>query len=55
LGGGVIDAGEIFLTPTREAALRLIPFTSKHPYPDIVPAELGNNAGLVGVADLSRI
>jgi glucokinase len=55
LGGGVIDAGEIFLTPTREAALRLIPFTGKHPYPDIVPAELGNNAGLVGVADLSRI
>ena len=55
LGGGVIDAGEIFLTPTREAALRLIPFTGKHPYPDIVPAELGNSAGLVGVADLSRI
>jgi glucokinase len=55
LGGGVIDAGVIFLGPTREAALRLIPFTGKHPYPDIVPAELGNNAGLVGVADLSRI
>lgn len=54
LGGGVIDAGEIFLAPTRETALRLIPFTGKHPYPDIVPAELGNNAGLVGVADLSR-
>jgi glucokinase len=55
LGGGVIDAGELFLTPTREAALRLIPFSGKHPYPEIVPAELGNNAGLVGVADLSRI
>ena len=55
LGGGVIDAGELFLTPTREAALRLIPFSGKHPYPEIVAAELGNNAGLVGVADLSRI
>jgi glucokinase len=55
LGGGVIDAGEIFLAPTRKAALSLIPFSGKHPYPEIVPAELGNNAGLVGVADLSRI
>ena len=55
LGGGVIDAGEIFLAPTRKAALSLIPFSGKHPYPETVPAELGNNAGLVGVADLSRI
>jgi len=55
LGGGVIEAGEIFLGPTREAALRLIPFSGKHPYPEIVAAELGNHAGLVGVADLSRI
>ena len=55
LGGGVIEAGEIFLKPTREAALRLIPFSGKHPYPEIIPAELGNYAGLVGVADLSQI
>lgn len=55
LGGGVIDAGEIFLAPTRKAALSLIPFSGKHPYPEIVSAELGNNAGLVGVADLSRV
>ncbi len=55
LGGGVIDAGEIFLAPTRKAALSMIPFSGKHPYPEIVAAELGNNAGLVGVADLSKV
>ena len=55
IGGGVIDAGELFLEPTREAAFRLTSFSGKHPVPEIVAAELGNNAGLVGVADLSRI
>lgn len=54
IGGGVIDAGEILLTPTRESMNRLIPFTGKRPAPVIVPATLGNDAGLVGVADLAR-
>ena len=55
IGGGVIDAGEILLAPTRESMNRLIPFTGKRPAPVIVPATLGNDAGLVGVADLARI
>ena len=55
IGGGVIDAGEILLAPTREAMKRYMPFAGKHPYPEIVAAELGNEAGLVGVADLARI
>jgi glucokinase len=50
----VIDAGEILLAPTREAMKRYMPFAGKHPYPEIVAAELGNEAGLVGVADLAR-
>lgn len=54
IGGGVIDAGEILLSPTREAMKRYMPFAGKHPYPKIVAAELGNEAGLVGVADLAR-
>lgn len=54
IGGGVIDAGEILLAPTREAMNRLIPFTGKRPAPVIVAATLGNEAGLVGVADLAR-
>jgi len=54
IGGGVIDAGDILLTPARESMSRLIPFTGKRPAPVIVPATLGNDAGLVGVADLAR-
>ena len=53
IGGGVIDAGDILLTPTREALERYLPF-GKHPSPRIVAAQLGNEAGLVGVADLAR-
>ena len=55
IGGGVIDAGEILLKPTREALERTMPFAGKHPYPAIIAAELGNEAGLVGVADLARL
>jgi glucokinase len=54
IGGGVIDAGDILLTPTRDALNRNMPFAGKHPYPEIIAAELGNEAGLVGVADLAR-
>lgn len=55
IGGGVIDAGEILLAPTRAAVERNMPFAGKHPSPRIIAAELGNEAGLVGVADLARV
>lgn len=55
IGGGVIDAGEILLTPTRQSLQRTMPFAGKHPYPQIIAAKLGNEAGLVGVADLARL
>ena len=54
IGGGVVDAGDILLNPTREAMERKMPFAGKHPSPKIVAATLGNDAGLVGVADLAR-
>ena len=54
IGGGVIDAGEILLAPTRASVDRHMPFYGKHPMPRIIAAELGNDAGLVGVADLAR-
>ena len=55
IGGGVIDAGDILLEPTRANMERKMPFAGKHPYPKLVAATLGNDAGLVGVADLARL
>ncbi len=55
IGGGVIDAGDILLTPIRSGLERYMPFAGKHPYPEIIAASLGNDAGLVGVADLARL
>ncbi len=54
IGGGVVDAGDLLLEPARKAMDREMPFVGEHPVPIIVPAKLGNDAGLVGVADLSR-
>lgn len=55
IGGGVIDAGEILLEPVRTSLKKNSPMRSSHDMPNIVAAKLGNNAGIVGVADLARI
>jgi glucokinase len=34
---------------------KYMPFAGKHPYPEIIAAQLGNQAGLVGAADLARV
>jgi glucokinase len=54
IGGGVIEAGEILLGPVRDSLKRHLPFSGKYPIPPIVAATLGNDAGLVGAADLSQ-
>ena len=54
IGGGVVDAGEILLEPTRANMEQKMPFSGKHPSPKVVAAALGNDAGLVGAADLAR-
>ena len=55
IGGGVVDAGDLLLEPATRAMHREMPFAGKHEVPVIVAAKLGNDAGLVGVADLARI
>jgi glucokinase len=53
LGGGVSEAGEILIAPARESLRRSASF-SGHSLPPLVAASLGNDAGLIGVADLAR-
>ncbi|WP_438855836.1 ROK family glucokinase [Agromyces sp. M3QZ16-3] len=54
-GGGVAVAGELLLAPIREAYLEHLPARGYHPEPDFVIAELVNDAGVVGAADLARV
>jgi glucokinase len=55
IGGGVADAGELFLAPVREAMRKYMPFAESHASPKIIAAKFGNDAGLIGAADLVRV
>jgi len=54
IGGGVVDAGELFLAPVRAAMRKCMPFAESHVPPKIIAAKFGNDAGLIGAADLVR-
>ena len=54
-GGGVAVAGDLLLDPIREAYLSCLPARGFHPEPSFVIAELVNDAGVVGAADLARL
>jgi glucokinase len=55
IGGGVADAGELLLDPVRRAYAEHLPARGFHPQPVFAVAELGNEAGVVGAADLARL
>ncbi|GGE90027.1 ROK family glucokinase [Mycetocola zhadangensis] len=55
IGGGVAQAGELLLEPIRNAYLEHLPARGYHPEPEFRIAELVNNAGVVGAADLARV
>ena len=55
VGGGVADAGELLLGPAREVFEKQLTGSGHRPVPEIVLAALGNDAGLVGAADLARV
>ncbi|BCJ30642.1 glucokinase [Actinocatenispora sera] len=54
IGGGVSDAGDLLLNPAREAYRRTLSGRGFRPEARIVRATLGNEAGLIGAADLAR-
>ena len=54
IGGGVSAAGELLLAPIREAYLAHLPARGFRPELQLKQAELVNDAGVVGAADLAR-
>ena len=54
IGGGVSEAGELLLAPARDAYARQLTGRGFRPEARIVRASLGNEAGLIGAADLAR-
>src|SRR5690606_19291452 len=54
VGGGVSAAGDLLLEPARVAFSKQLTGRGHRPEAVIVAAELGNDAGLIGAADLAR-
>jgi len=54
IGGGVSEAGELLLEPARTAFERALTGRGHRPFAEISVAQLGENAGIVGAADLAR-
>jgi glucokinase len=53
VGGGAMQAGDLLLDPARRAFAERLMGRTHRPMPDIVPARLGDDAGLVGAALLA--
>ena len=53
VGGGLVEAGDILLDPTREAFARLVEASEHRPPIAIVAAHLGERAGAIGAANLA--
>jgi glucokinase len=54
VGGGVGEAGDLLLDPARQAYAAELSGGSHRPHLQITRATLGNDAGLIGAADLAR-
>lgn len=54
LGGGMVEAGMVFLDQTRQAFVDLVEAADRRPEVGIVLAQLGERAGAIGAAALAR-
>lgn len=54
IGGGISEEGDLFLDPVREAVSSQLTGRGHRPDIELRAAQLGNGAGLIGAADLSR-
>ena len=54
VGGGLVEAGEVLMGPIRGAFAELLEAGGVRPFPAIVAAELGQQAGAVGAGLLAR-
>ncbi|WP_328521850.1 ROK family glucokinase [Kribbella sp. NBC_00359] len=54
VGGGVSAAKELLLKSAETAFEKVLPAKANRPHPTFSVAELGNDAGLIGAADLAR-
>lgn len=54
-GGGVSVAGDLLLNPIRDSYRENLPARGFHPEPTFMIAQLVNDAGVVGAADLARV
>ena len=55
IGGGVCQAGSLLLDPIARSYRESLSGRGHRPYADVRLAELGNDAGIVGAADLARV
>lgn len=53
IGGGVAAAGSLLLDPARAAFARQLTGRGHRPEPSLTIAQLGNDAGMIGAADLA--
>lgn len=55
IGGGVVESGDLLMSPTRAAFEVNLVARDNRPLTPVVAATLGNKAGIAGAADLARL